>query len=323
MKGQELSAVTVAGLTAAKKRLQNIFPPTPMLQSELLNLKIGKKVYLKAENLQPTGAYKIRGAYNKCCHLKEQFGKVSIITASSGNHGMACAYSAWLLGLKAKVVVPVPTPQIKKDNILALGAELIEFGQTYDESFEEACRLSEEGLFYVHPVSDVDVVSAQGTIGIEIMEQLPEARQVVIPLGGGGLSAGIAFALKQFKPHIQVMAVMPEGSDVYLKSRRAGKLVELENAASLADAVVRKTGEPYLFPYIENYVDEIVTVQEESIMDAVKLASICAKMTLEGAGALALAAILEKKSEGSDGTVLICSGGNIDLPLLQSCLTRG
>lgn len=325
MRGQNLRKVTVADLVVAKNRLSKYLNKTPLVTSELLNIHLGEKVYLKLESLQPTGSYKIRGALNKSISLMEEFGNdVSTITASSGNHGLSCAYAAKLLGMESKVYVPVTTPQIKKDSIRALGASLVEIGATYDESFIDACKEAEnsESLNYVHPVSDVDVVAAQGTIGLEILEQLEDVEQILIPLGGGGLSSGIAFAIKNLKPSVNVISVMPEGSDVYVKSREAGKLVEIDNPHSIADAVVRRCGEEYLFPYIEEYVDEIITVTEDSIKEAIKAAAVYGKVTLEGAGAMPLAAVLEDKALLQKKTVLICSGGNIDVNLFKDCINK-
>lgn len=325
MRGQNLRKVTVSDLVVAKNRLSKYLNKTPLVTSELLNIHLGGKVYMKLESLQPTGSYKIRGALNKSISLMEEHGNdVSTITASSGNHGLSCAYASKLLGMESKVYVPVTTPQIKKDSIRALGAELVEIGATYDESFIKACEEAEssETLNYVHPVSDVDVVAAQGTIGLEILEQLEDVEQILIPLGGGGLSSGIAFAIKNLKPSVKVISVMPEGSDVYVKSREAGKLVEIDGPHSIADAVVRRCGEEYLFPYIEEYVDEIITVTEDSIMEAIKAAAVYGKVTLEGAGAMPLAAILEDKALLQKKTVLICSGGNIDVNLFKDCLNK-
>ena len=325
MLGQNLTPLEINDILKARERLAEAVPPTPLLSMEPLNLQLGGAVYLKAESLQPSGAYKFRGAYIKCAVLAERFGTdISVITASSGNHGLACALTAKRLGIRARVVVPVPTPRIKKDCIREMGAELVEYGETYDSSFREACRLSEEaGAYYVHPVSDTEVLGAQGTIGLEILEQLPSVRQIVIPLGGGGLSSGIAYYVKHCRPDVRITCVMPEGSAVYAASRKAGKLVELASCASMADAVVRKTGEPFLFPYIEQYVDEIVTVRESSIRTAVKWSAVYAKLVLEGAGALPLAAVLERKIDISQAAVLVCSGGNIDLQVLWEALAEG
>lgn len=322
MLGQNLNPVSMAEVFQAREVIRKNVAATPLVSLETLNLEIGGRVYLKLENLLPAGAYKYRGALNKISSLMKEYGNdIKIITASSGNHGMACALAASSLGIEAVVVVPTVTPQIKKDCISSLGARLVEAGETYDGSFIEACRIAEEDhLYYVHPVADQKVLGGQGTIALELAEQLPDIDQIVVPLGGGGLISGISYTMKQIKPSVKIWGVMPEGSDVYVKSRKAGKLVELEQAASMADAVVRKTGESYLFPYIEQYVDELCTVSEQSLMQAIRTAAMYGKVTLEGAGALPLAAVLEGKCKLTDHTVLICSGGNIDRDLFLRCL---
>lgn len=322
MLGQNLTPVTLSDLLDAKQRLRRVFPPSPLLSLAPLDQQLGFPVFLKAESLLPSGAYKFRGAVNKITTLVEEFGShIRIITASSGNHGMACALAAKTLGISATVVVPVPTPQIKKDSIRAMGAELLEVGQTYDESFLAACEVAEkEQMYYVHPVSDRYTVAGQGTIALELLEQLPEVEEVVVPIGGGGLITGVSFAMKHLRPSVRIIGVMPEGSAVYAASRKAGRLVTLEQCASMADAVVRKTGEPYLYPYIEQFVDDIVTVSEQQLRTAVKTACLYGKLTLEGAAALPLAAVQNGKCPVSGKTVLICSGSNIDQAVLNRCL---
>ena len=322
MLGQKLEAIQISDFIVAEQRLRKTFPPSPLLSMAPLNQHLGYPVYLKAESLLPSAAYKYRGATNKITVLLEEYGPdIRIVTASSGNHGMACALAAGRLGIQATVVVPKPTPQIKKDYIRALGANLLEIGETYDESFSAACELAEkEQYYYVHPVSDRDTVAGQGTISLEILRQLPDVDQVVVPIGGGGLITGISFAMKHLKPSVRIVGVMPEGSAVYYASRKAKKLVTLDRCASIADACVRKTGEEYLYPYIEKYVDDIVAVKEESIKQAVKVACLYGKLTLEGAAALPLAAVSQGKCPVMDKTVLICSGSNIDQPVLEACL---
>ena len=322
MLGRDVSPVEIADIFAAEQRLRKVFPSSPLLNMEFLNQQLGAQVWLKAENLLPSGAYKYRGAMNKITSLIERYGKeLRIVTASSGNHGMACALAARNLGVQANVVVPVSTPQIKKDSIRALGANLVEVGATYDESFVSACELAEkEHLYYVHPTSDRYTVGGQGTISLEILDQCPQVEQIVVPIGGGGLITGIALTMKTLKPSVKIYGVMPAGSAVYVESRRQGQLVTLDHCSSMADAVVRKTGEEYLYPYIEKYVDDIFTVTEDSIRQAVRTACLYGKLTLEGSGALALAALLEKKCPLSPGTVLICSGGNIDKAVLDLCM---
>ncbi len=324
MLGRDLGEVHISDMYAARERISKVVPQTPLVSMEPLNQQLGAKVYLKVESLQPSGAYKYRGAVNKITSLIEQYGHdIRIITASSGNHGMACALAARDLGVSATVVVPEPTPEIKKDCIRKLGATLLEIGATYDYSFEAACKIADEKeMFYVHPVADRYTVGGQGTISLEILEQLPFVQQVIVPLGGGGLITGISYAMKHLKPSVKIVGVMPEGSAVYAESRKQGKLVTLQSCTSMADAVVRKTGEEYLFPYIEKYVDEICTVSESTLKKAVKMSCLYGKLTLEGAAALPLAAILEGKCQITAGTVLICSGGNIDQKILEDCLKQ-
>ena len=322
MLGQDLTPVHLSDMLAAKQRLRRVFPASPLLSLAPLDQKLGFPVYLKAESLLPSGAYKFRGATNKINALiREKGSDIRIITASSGNHGMACALAASSLGIAATVVVPVPTPQIKKDSIRAMGADLLEIGETYDESFIAACELAEkEQMYYVHPVSDRYTVAGQGTISLEILKQLPDVRQVIVPIGGGGLITGISYAMKTLKPSVKIVGVMAEGTAVYYESRKVGRLITLDKCASMADACVRKTGEEYLYPYIEKYVDDIVTVTEESLRKAVKLASLYGKLTLEGAAVLPLASLLEGKTAIEDPTVLVCTGGNIDKAVLSACL---
>lgn len=322
LNGQDNSPVQISDIFAAEVNLRQVFPPSPLFSIELLNQQLGAKVHLKAESLLPSGAYKYRGAINKITSLIAQYGSsIEIITASSGNHGMACALAGRNMNIKTTVVVPVPTPQIKKDCIRSLGAELLEIGQTYDESFLAACKIAEErSIYYVHPVADRATVSGQGTISLEILDQCPAVDQVIVPIGGGGLITGISFAMKTLKPSVKVVGVMPVGSAVYAESRKQGKLITLDTCSSMADAVVRKTGEPYLYPNIEKYVDDIVTVSEDAIRKAVKMSAMYAKLTLEGAAVLPLASLLEGVVTATANTVLICSGGNIDEKVFESCL---
>lgn len=324
MLGQNQKQVNISDVLEALHRIRRYLEPTPLFFEEPLNIFLKNKVYLKAESLLPVGSYKLRGALNKCIYLKEMYGdNINIITASSGNHGMACAYVAKLLRIKSKIVVPVVTPKIKKDNISALGAEIIEYGQTYDSSFKMACHIAEEsGYYYVHPVADTQTVAGQGTISLELINQLPDLEQIIVPLGGGGLISGISYTIKCLKPDVKVIAIMPKGSCVYYESRKAGKLIELDSVSSIADAVVRKTGEEYLFPYIEKYVDDIYTVKEESIRKAIKVSMLYGKLVLEGSGALPLASVFEEQIDMHKKTVLICSGGNIDTSVIMDCLNN-
>lgn len=322
MLGLNQERVRINEVFAARRRLGEVISPTPIVSTELLNRKIGGKAYLKAECTLPTGAFKFRGAYNKIRRLTEEFGTgITVVTASSGNHGMGAAYASRLLGVRANVVIPVTTPLIKQRCINDLGARVILYGNGYEEAALEAYRLSDaNGWYYAHSVADADVLAGQGTISLEILDQLPDAEQVVIPLSGGGLAGGVSFCLKTLAPHIKTVCVQPEHAAPYAASRCAGRRVTVSDPYSVADAVVRTCVDDYLYDYVESCVDEIVTVSEQAIMSAVGAGLLYGKLTLEGAGALPLAAALEEKLDLSKKTVMICSGGNIDGDVLQKCL---
>ena len=278
-------------------------------------------LYLKTENLQVTGSFKVRGAYYKISQLSREESEKGVIACSAGNHAQGVPLAATRRGIRSIVCMPDGAPIMKVENTKSLGAEVCLVPGTYDDAHDKAVELqAETGMTFIHPYDDEQVIAGQGTIGLEILDQLPDVDQIVVPIGGGGLITGISYAMKHLKPGVRIVGVMPEGSAVYAASRAAGKLVTLDSCASIADAVVRKTGEPYLYPYIEEYVDDIVTVSEDELRKAIKLACLYAKLTLEGAASLALAAVTSGKCALTEQTVLLCSGGNIDGSLLLSCL---
>ena len=310
------SMLTLDMVREAQEALRGIARRTPLDRAP----KFGENVYIKAENLQLTGAFKLRGAYNKIRSLTPEEAR-GVIACSAGNHAQGIALSASRLGIKAVICMPAGAPISKVEATRGYGAEVVLVPGVYDDAAAEAERLTkEQGYTFAHPFNDPLVIAGQGTIGLEILEQLPDVEQIVVPIGGGGLITGIALTMKTLKPSVKIYGVMPVGSAVYVESRRQGQLVTLDHCSSMADAVVRKTGEEYLYPYIEKYVDDIFTVTEDSIRQAVRTACLYGKLTLEGSGALALAALLEKKCPLSPGTVLICSGGNIDKAVLDLCM---
>lgn len=322
MLGQNHEPLRISDVFAAERRVRKLFPPSPLLSMAALNTQLGHEVFLKADCLLPTNAFKLRGAFNKISCLAETEGRgIKVITASSGNHGMAVAYSSKLAGIEATVAVPVPTPQVKKDCIRSYGAKLMEYGEIYNDTFGMASKLSaEKGCYYVHSVSDREIIAGQGTASLELISQLPDVGQFVVPIGGGGLMSGIAFTLKTLHPTAKLIGVMAEGACVYAACRKAGKIVSLDKAVSIADAILTKSVEDYLYPYIETYVDDIITVSDESIGGAIKTASLDCKLILEGAGAMALAAVFDGKIDMTKKTALMCSGGNIDPGLFVRCI---
>lgn len=319
--GQNHEPLKISDVFAAERRVRRLFAPSPLLTMAALNAQLGHQVWLKADALLPTNAFKLRGAYNKISYLSETVGKdIKVITASSGNHGMGVAYASMLAGISATIAVPEPTPQIKKDCIRSYKANLLEHGPIYNETFKLASKLSnEEGYYYVHSTSDREIIAGQGTASLELLDQLPDVEQFVVPIGGGGLMSGIAFTLKTLRPQAKLIGVMAEGSCVYVESRKAGHPVHLDKVSSIADAILTTDVEDYLYPYIETYVDDILTVSDESMAKAINMAFLTSKVVLEAAGAMALGAVLEGKIDLTKKTALMCSGGNIDAKLFAKC----
>lgn len=323
LRGQRLEPATWADVQAAYRRISQRFGPSPLFTNEFLKGSLGERVLLKAESLLPTGAFKLRGAYNKISCLREAGEVTSVVTASSGNHALGVSLASRWLGITATVCVPRTTPEVKKSNCRSLGAEVVEAGEIYDEAYAKAKELCEQhAMYYVHPVADTDVVAGQGTIAMEILKQKEDVEQIVVPLGGGGLVSGIAFAAKQIKPSVRVVAVQAAGSPLFYRSLQEGKPVDLETVSTIADGMASKKVEPYLWGMVQEYVDDVVVVAESSIAEAVRTALLEGKLLLEGAGAAATAAVLEGQVSHELNTVVIASGANIDPALLTRILNQ-
>ena len=293
----------------------------------MLSALTGQQVYLKLENLQMTGSFKERGALNRIAMLTAQQAARGVVAASAGNHAQGVAYHATKRGIKALIVMPLATPLVKVTATREFGAEVVLHGANYDEACVEATRLCEAGgMTFIHPFDDPVVMAGQGTIGLELLEQIPELEAVVVPIGGGGLIGGIACAIKQSKPHIKVVGVQTSRLPSMLAAVAAHHPVTIEPATTIADGIaVRRAGDVTL-PMVEQYVDEIVTVDEDEIASAILMLLEREKTLAEGAGAAALAALLQKKTTvipaGAHTAVLVC-GGNIDVTLLSRIIERG
>ena len=247
----------------AKERLDNVLLPTPLIYSEAFSKECKNQVFLKPENLQRTGAFKIRGAYNKIVKLDEESKKKGLIASSAGNHAQGVAYAAKALGVKATIVMPAHTPLIKVEATEAYGANVVLAGEVYDESYKKAVELQQEhGYTFVHPFDDEDVMEGQGTIALEILEELPDTDIILVPIGGGGLISGIACAAKQMKPTIKIIGVEPEGAASALAAINEDKVVSLKEAVTIADGTAVKTIGDKTFDYIKEYVDGIITVSD-------------------------------------------------------------
>ena len=320
-----MEPVTLTSIQAARARIGEAIYVSPCQLSSDLSAVTGLPLHLKLENLQRTGSFKERGALNKLLTLSQTERERGVITASAGNHAQGVAFHAFARGIKAQIVMPLATPQIKVAATRGFGAEVILHGASYDEACDEALRRRiEEGRTFIHPFDDAEVIAGQGTIGLELLEQVPDIEAVVVPIGGGGLIGGIACALKESDPSIRVIGVEPETLPSMLRAREAGAPVTISAEATIADGIaVRRAGDLTL-PLVSRYVDEIVTVDDEEIASAILMLLEHEKTLAEGAGAAALAALLQSKANlRHRRTVVLVSGGNIDVTLLAKIIERG
>jgi threonine dehydratase len=311
--------LTIRDVYLARARIASLVHKTPLISSPELSALTGSKITLKLECLQETGSFKPRGAANKVLSLKKEAQQRGIIAISSGNHGRALAYVARSLGLRAVVCIAETVPANKQDSIRGLGAEVVVHGHTYDEADKEAFRLAEkEGLKMIHPYDDPLVIAGQGTIGLELLEELPDLDTVIVPLSGGGLLGGIAFALKSIDPKIHVVGVMMERGPVMVESLRAGRIVDIVEEPTLADALAGAIPpNRYSFELVQKTIDETVLVSEEEIGAAMAFALERHHLVVEGGGAVGIAALMSGKLPhlGKSAAVII-SGANVDIDIL-------
>lgn len=307
----------------AKKRVDEVIIPTPLIYSEAFSKECKNQVYIKPENLQRTGAFKIRGAYNKIVKMDDESKSKGLIASSAGNHAQGVAYAASKLGVKAVIVMPKHTPLIKVEATEAHGAEVVLAGEVYDEAYQKACDLQKEyGYTFVHPFNDEDVIEGQGTIALEILDELPDTDIILVPIGGGGLISGIACAAKQIKPTIKIIGVEPEGAASALAAINEDQVVALKEANTIADGTAVKEIGDMTFDYIKEYVDGIITVSDYELMDAFLLLVEKHKLVAENSGILSLAA-LKKLNEKNKKVVSLISGGNIDVLTISSMINKG
>ena len=307
----------------ARERLNTVITKTKLIYSNIFSNETGNDVYIKPENLQRTGAFKIRGAYNKIAKLTEEEKKRGVIAASAGNHAQGVALAAQKLGIKAVIVMPKHTPLIKVEATKRYGADVILTGEVYDEAYEYAKKLQEkEGYTFVHPFDDEDVIEGQGTIALEVLDELPNVDIILVPIGGGGLISGIASAAKLKNPLIKIIGVEPEGAASALEARKNKHVVELAEANTIADGTaVKKIGE-ITFDYIEKYVDDIVTVSDYELMAAFLILVEKHKIVAENSGILSVAGLKKLNVKGKK-IISIISGGNIDVLTISSMINKG
>lgn len=307
----------------ARERLGTVIEKTKLIHSTVFSEESGNDIYIKPENLQKTGSFKIRGAYNRIAKLTEEEKSRGVIAASAGNHAQGVAFGAQKLGIKAVIVMPKHTPLIKVEATRKYGAEVILHGDVYDDAYNKAKELQAEyGYTFVHPFDDEDVIEGQGTIALEVLEELPDAEIILVPIGGGGLISGVAAAAKMKNPQIKIIGVEPEGAASAVAALENNEVVELKEAVTIADGTaVKKIGNT-TFDYIKKYVDEIVTVSDYELMEAFLLLVEKHKIVAENSGILSVAGLKKLNVKGKK-IISILSGGNIDVLTISSMINKG
>lgn len=309
----------------AAARLKGVIHKTPVSTSRTFSEMAGMQVFLKCENLQKTGSFKVRGAYNKISLMAQKGEMPEMVAASAGNHAQGVAFSAKAIGGKATIVMPKSTPIAKVFATKAYGADIVLEGRDYDEACVYAKHFTEERqAVFVHPFDDEDVIAGQGTLSLEILRELPNVDIVVVPVGGGGLLAGMALSIKKINPRVQVIGVQAEGADAAVRSYTDGKPVQTKRAATIADGIAVKQPGSLTMQLIKKYVDGMVTVTDDEIAEAVLLLMERMKMVVEPAGAVSLAAVLNKRID-TPGKKVVCllSGGNIDVGFIHRLVEKG
>ena len=320
MKEKELS---LEKFEEAYEVVKQVTMETKLVYSDYFSDQTGNKVYLKPENMQFTGAYKLRGAYYKMSTLSEEERQKGLITASAGNHAQGVAYAAKCYGVKATIVMPTTTPLIKVNRTKSYGAEVVLYGDVYDEACEHAYKLAEEnGYTFVHPFDDLDVATGQGTIAMEIVKELPLVDYILVPIGGGGLATGVSALAKLLNPKIKVIGVEPAGANCMQESIKAGKVLTLDNVNTIADGTAVKTPGSIIFPFVSKSLDDIITVEDEELVVAFLDMVENHKMIVENSGLLTVAA-LKHLNVKNKKIVSILSGGNMDVITMSSVVQQG
>ena len=315
--------MTLEAFKDARSVLQGVLRPTSLIHSPYLSKSCGNHVYLKPENMQVTGAYKIRGAYYKISTLTEEEKSRGLITASAGNHAQGVAYAAQVMGVPATIVMPTTTPLVKVNNTKDYGAQVILHGEVFDDAALLAAQLAEEkGLTYVHPFNDLTLATGQGTIAYEIFQDLPDVDVILVPIGGGGLAAGVSTLAKLLNPNVTVIGVEPTGAASMKASLEAGHVVTLPSATTIADGVAVKTPGDLVFPYVQKNVDRVLAIEDGERVEAFLDVMERHKMVVENSGLLTVAALRHLDCKGKN-IVSVLSGGNMDVITMSSLVQHG
>ena len=317
-----VARTTIADVYRASKQLEGVARKTRLIHSDYFSELSGNDVYLKPENLQHTGAFKLRGAYNKISQLTEEEKEKGVITASAGNHAQGVAYAAKKLSVKAVICMPATTPLLKVEATKALGAEVVLHGDGFDDAYAYSLELQKQhGYVYIHPFNDLQVLLGQGTTALEIIDALKDVDAILCPIGGGGFASGVALATKLVNPNVKVIGVEPENAACMKAALEADKVVTLASADTVADGCAVKTAGTLTFEFCKKYLDDIITVSEIDIMNALLSLIEKHKLVAEGAGVLSLAALAKLSFQGKK-VVSIISGGNIDISTISALIDK-
>ncbi|AUW92792.1 threonine ammonia-lyase [Sulfobacillus thermotolerans] len=321
----DIDSITLESVRQAAQALQGVTVVTPLQESVYINDLLGARVFFKLENLQRTGSFKLRGAYNRLRQLTPEELKRGVIAASAGNHAQGVALAAGLVGTTSRIYMPEGASLTKIEATRNYGAEICLFGETFDDAYQEALRVSEAtGRIMVPAFNDPMIIAGQGTVALEMLDERPNLDVLVVPVGGGGLIGGIAMAAKAQNCRVKVIGVQTESVPAMAQSRKAGRLVPASNGRTIADGIAVKTPGDLTYALVERYVDDIVTVSEQEISRAILIFLERSKLVVEGAGAVGLAAMLAGKIPLGMGTVgVVVSGGNIDVTLLNRIIEKG
>jgi threonine dehydratase len=317
--------ITLEDIKQAKKNLDGIVRQTPLAYAPNLSEKYNAEIYLKKENLQLTGSFKLRGAFNKIANLDNDQRSLGVVAASAGNHAQGVAYSAKHFEIDATIVMPEATPLTKVSGVRSYGASVILHGNNYDEAYSYARKYAkEQNKTFIHPFATADVISGQGTIALELLEEKKDIDSVIVPIGGGGLIAGIAVALKEINPNIKIIGVVSSGANAMKRSYEKREALSSDSVRTIADGIAVRDVTPSMLEYLLKYVDEVVEVEDKEIANAILFLLEQHKLVVEGAGATTVAAIMHKKIDISNQkSIAILSGGNIDVTMLSVIIEKG
>ncbi|MDO5334948.1 MAG: threonine ammonia-lyase [Coriobacteriia bacterium] len=315
--------LTLDSFEEASKKVLEVTQETKLIASPYFSELTGNRVWFKPENMQRTGAYKVRGSYYKISTMSEEERERGLITSSAGNHAQGVAYAAQRYGVKATIVMPTTTPLIKVERTKSYGAEVVLHGNVYDEAYEHACKLAEEhGYTFVHPFDDLAVATGQGTIAMEIVQELPLVDYILVPVGGGGLATGVSTLAKLLNPNIKIIGVEPVGAACVKASLEAGHVVKLDHANTIADGTAVLEPGHNIFPYLQENLDGIITIEDDELVVAFLDMVENHKMVVENSGLLTVAALAHLDAKGKK-VVSVLSGGNMDVITMSSVVQRG